>query len=278
LDAIIKASLYIGTILFLGAGVFGYFVNNTFLSNTQLEQGIYHRLLVGILLGAGLVIFGTIFNLIQTVTHVLGTFDAAFTWEYATSTRHGLMSFIRLGLIIILVPLVLQRKGWTRVLFSIAAIGFLATFSIISHSGSMGTLPLIADLLHLIAASLWTGAVLYSVIGLNWSQDITLEIQRVSSLGLLSVLLLLSTGIYTSVVHIRTLNILLTSPYGRVLIIKVVIVLIILIIAAVNRIYFVPKLLKKKESFRQILMGEALLLLMVLATTGLLSVSALPHD
>jgi putative copper export protein len=274
MDATIKASLYIGVILLLGAGVFRYVVARDLTAPMQ-------RLHIGVVVGTLLVIVGTILNLVQTVSNVLGHVDAAFVWDYANATRHGMASYIRVGCLAVLVLILFLRQNnlITKTLFSLVGIGFLATFSGISHAASMSSTAMVADLIHFIAGSMWAGAVIYSAILPIGSQELfAVMIRRVSSIGLSSVVALVITGVYTVYVHISMTNGFFVSPYAKVLYVKLAVVLIILMIAALNRWHFVPNLLEKRRGFRRILATEAALLLVVLITTGLLTVSALPHD
>jgi copper resistance protein D len=284
MDAIVKASLYMGTVLLVGAGGYVHFVAR--------PTSVSRRLLMAVLLGLVLISVGSIFNLTLTVMNALGSrFDTAFLWDYATSTQHGKMTFIRLGLAVLLVPLVFfSRQRIVSVLFSLAALGFLATFSILSHATVMdGTLPFFADLIHFSAASLWVGAVLFSAFsatGLE-PQSLQKQMKRVSTIALVSVLLLVATGIYTSLIHIKmfsrffhfeTLTPLFETSYGRILLVKVAVFSLALLLAALNRWYFMPNLLARSTSFRRVLLGEALLLVVVLCLTGILTMSPLPHD
>ncbi len=279
MDAIIKASLYLGTILLVGAGGYVHFVTRHFVARPNKVSGLLRS---SVLAGFALIVVGSIFNLAMTVTNVLGRFDAAFVWEYALSTQHGRVTFVRLGIALLLIPLafVTKWRQFSKVLFSLAALGFLATFSILSHATVMdGTLPFFADLIHFACASLWLGAVLFSVLNKVWNQaHFETIMQRVSNIALVSVVLLIGTGIYTSLVHIKTFALLFATEYGRVLIIKVSVFAFILVLAAFNRWYFMPQLLAKKGAFQKVLITEVFLLFAVLAVTGLLTMTALPHD
>jgi putative copper export protein len=274
MDAVVKASLYIGTVLLVGAGGYRYFVASS-----------SHRswvLCVSVATGLVLVVSGSVSNVILTVMNVLGRFDAGFIWEYAVSTQHGQVTFIRLGLALLLVPFVLLNV-WGRmlsVLFSIVGLGFLSTFSLLSHATVMdGTLAFFADLVHFACASLWVGAVLFSVSSKVWKQpNFEMVIKRVSTLALVCVTLLVATGIYTSLIHINTFALLFGTEYGRVLLVKVGIFSLILLLAALNRWYFMPQLLARQAAFQKVLLVEVVLLLVVLVVTGLLTVSPLPHD
>jgi putative copper export protein len=293
MDAIVKASLYIGTVLLVGAGGYVHFV----VRPTKVSR----TLLIAVLLGLGLIVVGSILNLTLTVMNALGSrFDTAFLWKYATNTQHGKMTFIRLGLAVLLVPLALitrwrliPRWRWLgSFLFSLAALGFLATFSILSHAAVMdGTLPFFADLIHFSAASLWIGAVMFSAFS-SWKSglephQLQTHLKRVSTIALVSVLLLVSTGIYTSLIHIKMFTSFVpTKPfaplfetgYGRILLVKVAVFSLVFILAALNRWYFMPNLLAKRVAFQRVLLVEVFLLVTVLVITGLLTVTALPHE
>jgi copper resistance protein D len=289
MDAIVKASLYIGTILLVGAGGYVHFINPHIATRST---SVSRRLFVAMLLGLAVVIAGSILNLTLTVMTALGSrFDTPFLWQYATHTQHGKMTFIRLGLAGLLVPLSLVTKWkWvSKLLFSLAALGFLATFSVLSHAAVMdGSLPFFADLIHFSAASLWVGAVVFSVLTKVWQRpQFESVMKRVSTTALVCVALLVSTGIYTSLIHIKmfksfvqieTFAPLLGTNYGRILIVKVILFSLILFLAALNRWYFMPKLLVRSDNFRRVLWLEVMVLLAVLCVTGLLTMSALPHD
>lgn len=274
MNAFIKASLYIGTILLVGAGGYRFFVARS-VKRTRV-------LLIASLVGFMLLSVGSVANLAQTVTNVLGRFDTAFIWQYATHTQHGRMTFLRLGLALVLIPLIALPR-WPKIqafLFSLASLGFLSTFSILSHATTMqGTPAMIADLIHFSSATMWVGAVLFSVLHNVWKlPEFETLMKRVSSLALISVGLLVSTGIYASLIHIKTFVSLFDTEYGRVLLVKIGVFSLILILAALNRWYFMPNLLAKRVSFQRTLLLEVFLLVAVLVITGLLTVSPIPHD
>jgi putative copper resistance protein D len=274
MNAFIKASLYIGTILLVGAGGYRFFVAR-FTRRSRV-------LLVASIIGFVLLSLGSVANLAQTITNVLGRVDLSFIWQYATSTQHGRMTFLRLGLAVVLIPLITLSR-WPKiraVLFSLAGLGLLTTFSTLSHATTMqGTPAMIADLIHFSSATLWVGAVLFSVLHKVWQlPEFERVMKRVSSLALISVGLLVSTGIYASIIHIKTFGLLFGTEYGRVLLVKIGVFSLILILAALNRWYFMPKLLVKREAFRRVLLLEVFLLIAVLVITGLLTVSPVPHD
>ena len=213
--------------------------------------------------------------------NILGRFDSEFVWQYATNTQHGNMTFIRLGLAIVLLALI-SLSSWPKVrnvLFILASLGTLSTFSTLSHAATMqGTPALLADLIHFSSATLWVSAILFSVLHKIWTlAEFETILKRVSSLGLISVVLLTASGIYAGLIHIKTFETLFTTIYGRILVVKVCLFGIILVLAALNRWYFMPRLLAKQVNFKRIFVTEAILLVVIVLVTGLLTVSPVPH-
>jgi putative copper export protein len=213
---------------------------------------------------------------------VLGRFDPSFIWQYATNTQHGRMTFVRLALALLLLPFILIPR-WRQpltVLFSLASLGLLGTFSALSHATTMeGASAFITDLIHISSATLWTGAILFSVLGKAWKNtNFETSMRRVSTTALTCVALLIGTGIYASQIHMTSFNLLFATEYGQVLLVKLGIFSLTLVLAALNRWYFMPQLLTRKNAFQKVLLAETFLLLAVLVVTGLLTVSELPHD
>jgi putative copper export protein len=272
MDALSKASLYLGSVLLIGAGYFGLFVGP---SKTR-------ELHVGASLGFVLLVFFSNLNLVQTVYNILKRFDLNFIWHYATSTQHGHLTFIRLGLALLLLIL-LNLSGLPKaraIVFVLASLWLLSTFSQLSHATTMQGKPaMLADLLHFSAATLWSGIIVYSVINKIWHKpDFEGILKRVSRLALVSVLLLLATGIYTSQIHIQSFDALISTIYGRRLMIKLGIFLLVLGLAGINRWYLMPRLKKESLALKWSLLVEAVLLVGILGLTGLLTVSPVPHE
>lgn len=279
-DTYIKALLYIGTVTAIGAGVFTWFVApvGTPASLARWVRG-------GLYSGCALVLIGSPLQIVATVSNLLGGFDPLIGVDYLFSTRHGTATLVRLGAVGLLIattvlPLNRTAGRWS---FGLSALLLLGTFSWTSHAVAVGgTLPLLADLLHFAAAALWAGAVLYTAWLPLWNGQgpAVAAVERVSRIGLASVVLLAVSGVYTALLHVSTPEILSGSPYGRALTLKNVLVLVIVAIAAVNRWWLLPRLRQagSSSSFLHLFRGEALLLLGVLALTGLLTTSALPHE
>ncbi len=110
----------------------------------------------------------------------------------------------------------------------VLAAGILLSFSASSHaSAAPGSLfVILSDYLHLLSASAWVaGLVLLPILGLlarrAGAQEEFLPLaRRFSLLAGASVYILAFTGVFAALVELPSLNSLWTSPYGRVLSIK----------------------------------------------------------
>lgn len=279
--ALIKTLAYLGVVLLVGAGLFRYGVGPEL-----LDERMRSRLRWGALLGATLVVSASFGDVAWSIATILGRFDPAITWDYLLTSNHGRATLLRSGLAILLAVLTVSPRTRGPVPLTVVSVGILGTFSYLSHGTAIhGSSALLADLGHFISATLWGGAVLYTALSPAWREperlpELNRVVARVSSIGLFSVLLLAATGVYASTLHLDDPALLVTSAYGRALSLKVALVVVILGIAALNRWWFVPALRqgRAQRRFGRILKVEALLLIGVLAATGLLTTSPLPHD
>lgn len=278
--AAIKTLAYLGVVLLVGAGAFRLFVG------PELEPPMRRTLRVGAVLGAVLVVLVSLADVGWTVARLVARFDPGLTAEYLATTHHGRATLMRLALTLPLLALALSRGSQTsKTLFAVTSLGVLATFSYLSHAAVQhGAVALMADLGHFAVAALWGGAVLYTALAPAWSdprqlENLTRTVRRVSRVGLISVLVLAVTGVYASVLHLDAPALLATTPYGRTLSLKLALVAVVLGLAAFNRWVFLPRLAARGATrvFGQVMELEALLLILVFITTGVLTTSPLPH-
>ena len=290
--ALVKASLLLGAVLLLGAGVFGRFVAPELRPYGEVNG----RLRSGVILGAAVLLVGSAVDVTQTVHNAIGRYDDAFLVEYLRFTRHGNATLVRFSLVVAVALLTLSwirpnaavislsRRTANHALYLSLSFGLLATFSWTSHAAAMGgTPPLLADLAHFSAASAWPGAVFYLAL-VPWQGErranLHKALRRVSALGLACVLLLFVTGSYTALVHLQNPERFVASPYVQTLLYKLLLVGIIVALAAYNRVWLLPASLRGALTtrFQRVLRLEALALIAVFILTGLLTTSALPHE
>jgi copper resistance protein D len=208
-------------------------------------------------------------------------------------TQFGSVSEIRMVLAIILaICLVYDGLPLGHRLAPAAAVGLTAAIAWTGHAastpGAMGNLHLTADALHLFAAASWIGGLVSLVVllavarnhqALAWAalaRDATL---RFSTLGIVSVGTLLVTGIVNAWILVGSFHALVTTGYGRLLMLKIVVFAIMLAFAAVNRFWLTPRLAilpgseRRLEALRQLTRNsviEIILGLTIFAIVGAL--------
>ena len=208
-------------------------------------------------------------------------------------TQFGLDFEIRSVLVIILAAcLAFDRLAPARWLALASALGFVAAIAWTGHAGStpgeMGLLHLTADTLHLIAAAAWTGSLvpfaLLLAVARRYPGEASARLardaaQRFSTLGIASVATALGSGIVNAWILVGSVNGLIATPYGRLLMLKIALFVAMLAFAAVNRFWLTPRLALPLGSaaqprvLRQLMrnsMIEIALALMIFAIVGML--------
>ena len=276
--ALLKTSLFLGLVLFLGAGVFARFIGPE-----AQPAAVRRRLRIGFLAGAGLVLAASLADLAWVLRQVLGLVTAELYLDFLLRTRQGVSVAIRLLLLAAMVALGLGRRSWLRldrVLFVAAALALLATVSRVSHSGALGPLPLLGDLAHMVAATSWGGALLYLAWLPLWQASVAplgTVVARVSAVGLAGVSLLIVSGIYASTLHLFGVAAFTQTAYGGTLAFKLGLVAVIVVLAAVNRFALVPAVVAAPArpegllaSLGRLVRVESIVLVAVFAVTGVL--------
>jgi putative copper resistance protein D len=124
-------------------------------------------------------------------------------------------------------------------------------------SGIDGAVHLIADVFHLVAAATWVGALvpLAVLLGAAWHSPDATSVMiareatlRFSTLGIASVATLLATGIINSWILAGSVQALVDTDYGRLLLVKVALFLVMVSIAAINRLRLTPRLVQELDT------------------------------
>ncbi|MDW5326002.1 FixH family protein [Plantactinospora sp. KLBMP9567] len=170
-------------------------------------------------------------------------------------TRLGAALLVRVGLLLLLAPaLVLllrrlaaagdpadRRTGWLPPVAVLAAGAALAaTWGVANHSavGEFTALALASDVVHLVAMSVWLGGLAVLVGALLPSRDLAAMRSAVpvfSRTAMISVALLVATGLFQLWRQVRTVPALLETPYGRLLLAKLSVVLVLLALGYLAR-------------------------------------------
>ena len=186
-----------------------------------------------------------------------GQFTPGAVWTVLTGTGFGRAAFLRIILIgvAIVVPFVMRwsRQAW--IVQAVIGAAVVASFAWTGHGvkdeGVAGFVHLVGDIVHLLAAAVWVGALLAlaallieSVRGRSGAREALRGLEGFSSIGVAVVALLLLSGIINSWFLVGPSHIkqLLTSPYGLLLDAKLLLFVGMLALAAANRYHLTPRL------------------------------------
>ncbi len=143
------------------------------------------------------------------------------------------------------------------------------------------------DWLHLLAGSIWIGG-LIGLIVLWWSlgeghrvPGLAVAVPRFSRVAFVSVMVLIASGIWASVLHFPTLASLWQTSYGKALLVKVALLLLAMLLASVNLVRTKPRLEASTNrpelgpgaarDLRRLVSGEVLLVVGAVFVAGILS-------
>ncbi len=265
----LRAALYVGVFLLLGAGVFARYVGPE--AARAQPWRLWYMLSGGFLLTLGATLYG-----IYHVTWMLG--DTSLMGRYLTETAQGHLLLARLGL---LVGLLVLSMGWFRLdrwMYPPLVLGLLLTLTLTSHAGVAGGLQLWAGLLHLGSGVVWAGCVL--MLAVVWPgtryEPVLRAIRRLSVLGSASLVLVALMGVYLSWVRLEEPSNLWTTAYGQFLLLKIGLVILVVGFAAVNRLWLLPRLQAKQAKGLQTVTLEAALIAGVLVISGFLATAEPP--
>ena len=152
-----------------------------------------------------------------------------------------------------------DKPSWLQAAAIALAAGFVGSLAWAGHAiggqGIEGVLHPAADVLHLIAAAAWLGMLvpLALLLALRADDSAALAAMRVatlrfSTLGLVAVGTLLTTGIVNTWYLVGSIPALLETDYGRLVLLKVALFLLMVGIAAVNRVRLTPKLVDDRST------------------------------
>jgi putative copper resistance protein D len=180
-------------------------------------------------------------------------------WIFLTQTQFGITALLRLALALLLAAALLVRRDWhqTAALRAIvlgASAAFAGTLAWSGHGGATpggaGAIHGAADALHLIAAAAWLGGLIPLALLLRWALQaerpepaaLTEVLRRFSNLGMLAVATLLASGAVNTIFSVGSLDALIASAYGRVLLLKIALFAAMAALAAINRLRWMPDL------------------------------------
>ncbi|HZP77134.1 MAG TPA: CopD family protein [Pseudolabrys sp.] len=177
-----------------------------------------------------------------------------------TQTQFGRVSLLRLAIAVVLGILIAgpsaigsARRATMLALATLFAVGPAASGHAGAVPGSAGLLTTGGDVLHIAAASFWLGGLLPLVLVLArarrasdpaWGSLATESTQRFSLFAIAAVGTLIITGLINAVMLVGSIELIFSTPYGRVLAIKIALFFVMLCFAAVNLLTLTPALPK----------------------------------
>ena len=175
-------------------------------------------------------------------------------------THYGAVWTARVSLIGLLTMVWLLRTrgapglSWPLATSFVGVTLIALTTSLSGHAADWGdlTLPVLIDWLHLLAVSIWIGGLFTLGFVLHPSltppgkeeptQSLASIAGRFSTMAACCVAVFLPAGLYNAWLQVTSLTPLVSTSYGRTLLLKLSLVGLVLMTAGVNRYYFVPLL------------------------------------
>ena len=217
---------------------------------------------------------------------------------FITKTKYGKLTLLKTAILaaIIVVSFVSMMKDqkWTILSGVVFSLLLLVAIAMSGHQGVKGymNLPFFLDALHLVAVSLWIGGVIFIrsflsafVKGgyIEFWRNLTSLINRFSQLATYCVFTVGLTGVLLSYYNVKGFSVFMNTPYGIILLLKILLVGIIVIIGGMNKFSVIPFMnnIKAEEKSEGLAHGSKLLNLVTIeASLGiavLLLTSLLTH-
>jgi putative copper export protein/methionine-rich copper-binding protein CopC len=243
--------------------------------NWQVEQRFEQRFSLPVLLGLLLANLGVLYGQVLTLTgnNWTAALNMHLLLEQGTSGRFGTYWLMRMAVLLLAVLVSLAMLMWKQrpgaikralpLLNLFLASLLLLALTMSGHAAAVSSdvLPysVIIDWLHLMAASLWIGGMLYILLiylpVLNSrahperARSLLAVLPRYSVLAIAGVLLMSVTGPFTASFHLNSLDQLLTTAYGRTLVVKSALVGALLLTSAYHVLWLRPRMKKEYRKY-----------------------------
>jgi putative copper resistance protein D len=270
-DALIleRATHFAATIVAAGVVFFAAFVAEPALrkiaSDAPLARTLFARLRWITWLSLAFALVSGVAWLVLTAASMSGqsvadVYSQDVLWTVLSQTDFGNDWLVRLilacGLAGVCVAFLSARgakSGWLKTAAVILAAAFVGSLAWTGHAiggqGLEGVVHPIADILHLIAAAAWVGALipLMLLLAMTGQNADALTVARTaalrfSTLGIVSVATILLTGIINTCYLSGSIDALTETKYGHLLLIKIALFFAMVGVAAFNRLQLTPRL------------------------------------
>lgn len=259
-----KALHFIAFCAFLGAPVWWCGVWSALESTLRapLMPQIWRRVRGGLLCGAVCFVVSGFAEAFRAASQVVEPGHPVPYWDFLVGTRYGQMTLLKACLTpVVYGSVLLLQTGWQRLAHWGTWGGALGLLWSMAYAGHMtakpGLAPLLTALVHLLGAVLWGGGVGYMLL-LPWralrqqaessGRLLWKLLERLSSLALVGVLLLLGSGMIMAFIQVYGVPALRDTPYGRTLVLKIVLVLLAFAPASWQLLRLTPALKRQARS------------------------------
>ncbi|MCU6712215.1 CopD family protein [Paenibacillus sp. J5C_2022] len=175
---------------------------------------------------------------------LMDQFDGIPFGTIAASTMIGKVAVIRLGGALLLALLAFapeSEKLWANPLKGMTAIGLIVTFPLTGHAYAVASgvgAAVASHALHIAFASIWAGG-LAGLWAVSFGGDRTDQLNRLAATfsrwALPSIVILIGSGVWLSIVHLSSWRELWMSEYGIIVLAKSVLMLLIVCIGILHR-------------------------------------------
>lgn len=215
----------------------------------------------------------------------LGSLMELRTWQVGANSTFGRAAYCAVsGLLLILLGVTRPSSGVMALLRAAGVLLALGSFALTGHVVTAGpwwlTWPLL--LVHVGIVAFWIGSLLPLHRALSTSAEhVGPLVGRFSRLAVILVPVLLLAGVLIAVVQVGRVEAVLTTEYGRVLLVKVALVSGIMLLAALNRLWLTPTLVRGDAGasswLRLSILTEMGLVIAILAATATLGTTPPPR-
>jgi copper transport protein len=247
--------------------------------------------MIGLIVLLAANVLGLLFQTGQVVgQEIAAPWNPAIT-KLLYATRYGGLWLIRFVMALVAARFLLHAKTSRDYTVSFTALlVIMFTFSLNSHAAAEPKpfFPILADWLHLIAASFWVGGLFFLLGGLVSLKGVAspqrtrfnaVLIPKFTRLAMFSVGIMTVSGVYSAVLRLGAWDALTGTLYGRVLLVKSLLALPMLMLGALNFLHTTPALrraaqqpegdLTVVERFRLLVSAEVTLGIAIMLAAGI---------
>jgi copper transport protein len=291
-NSLARAFSFVGLLVVIGATTFRTFVVDRVPSAPAVARARLYFGASALGLGGSVLVVVAAIARIYLESRMMSAEPGMATMSMAEMTMHTQWGFaLRLTIVLAVIALVAfaaamrgARGAW--IIAGLSAIALSVTPALAGHAAASAThrpLLIVTDFLHVLGAGSWLGCLLCVMLVAvptaltidtveRWPLVATM-VNGFSRVALVSVGVVVASGILASWLHLETLSALWTTAYGQVLLVKLLLVAITLSVGAYNFRKVQPQLATEKGTMRlrQSAALELSVAFLVLIVTGFLT-------